>query len=190
MKAIVIGASAGGLHALQTLISGLAPGLPVPVFIVQHSASSGQYLLPALLQEVTDMRVIEAEDKTGILPGCCYIAPPNYHLMVENRDCLSLSTDVKVNYSRPSIDVLFESAARVYREELVGIILTGANSDGTKGIAAISDMGGLTIAQDPETAEFPLMPQSAINTGKIKLVLSPEMIIAKLIDLTGGNEIK
>ncbi len=189
MKAIVIGASAGGLNALQALISGLPAELPVPVFIVQHSSSSGEHLLPVLLQEVTKMHVFEAEDKTEILPGCCYVAPPNYHLMVENMDYLSLSTDAKVNYSRPSIDVLFESAARVYREELTGIILTGANSDGAKGIVTIAELGGLTIAQDPEKAEFPFMPQSAINTGRIKLVLSPEMIIAKIIELTGDKVI-
>lgn len=116
MKAIVIGASAGGLYALETIISKITPGLKVPVLIVQHSSSSGEHLLPTLLQEKTGLPVVEAEDKMETLPAHFYIAPPNYHLLVEESGCVSLSTDAKVNYSRPAIDVLFESAARVYRD--------------------------------------------------------------------------
>ena len=183
MKAIVIGASAGGLYALETIISKITPGLKVPVLIVQHSSSSGEHLLPTLLQEKTGLPVVEAEDKMETLPAHFYIAPPNYHLLVEESGCVSLSTDAKVNHSRPAIDVLFESAARVYREGLVGIILTGANSDGSAGMIAIEEYGGLTIVQAPETAEFPYMPQAAINTGKIKLILSLESIAGHINDL-------
>lgn len=189
MKAIVVGTSAGGLNALGKLISGINFRLNVPVMIVQHSSSSGEHLLPPILQEFTGMPVLEAEDKMEILPGHIYIAPPNYHLMVEDDGTLSLSTDKKVNYSRPSIDVLFESAARFYRKGLVGIILTGANNDGAAGMVAIAEYDGLTIAQDPETAEFPYMPEAAISTGKIKLILSLESIVDQITGLSGREEI-
>lgn len=109
--------------------------------------------------------------------------------MVEDDGTLSLSTDKKVNYSRPSIDVLFESAARFYRKGLVGIILTGANNDGAAGMVAIAEHDGLTIAQDPETAEFPYMPEAAISTGKIKLILSLESIVDQITGLSGREEI-
>lgn len=182
MKAIVIGSSAGGVSALETIISGVTPELKVPVLIVQHSSRNGEHLLPAILKEKTGMPVVEAEDKMEIFPAHFYMAPPDYHLLVEETGCISLSTDVKVNYSRPAIDVLFESAARVYGEGLVGIILTGANYDGSAGIVAVEEYGGLTIAQDPATAEFPFMPQAAINTGKIKLVLP----LAGIVDQING----
>lgn len=175
-KVVVIGASAGGLNALISLFS-LVPGdFPYPILIVQHTSPYQESLLPEILGKRTKLKVFEAEDKMEILPGNIYTAPPNYHLLSETPNTLALSSDDKVNYSRPSIDVLFESAALVYGKNATGIILSGANSDGAEGLLRIKEAGGITIAQDPKTAEFPMMPQSAIDTGAIDYIFTIEEI--------------
>jgi two-component system chemotaxis response regulator CheB len=171
IEAIVVGASAGGLNAMINLFSSLPEDLPVPIFVVQHTRSDENNLLVELISTVTKLKVSEAEDKAEINPGNIYIAPPNYHLLIEDKKTIALSTEAKVNYSRPSIDLLFESATRVFRSKLAGIILSGANNDGSKGISTIAGAGGVTIAQSPESAEFKVMPQSAIDTGNIKYIV-------------------
>lgn len=171
VEAIVVGASAGGLNAMINLFSNLSADLPVPILVVQHIRFDEDSLLPELLGKSTSLRVCEAEDKTEIKPGNIYIAPSNYHMLVEDRHTISLSIDDRVNYSRPSIDLLFESAVRVYQSRLAGIILTGANNDGARGISMIASAGGVTIAQSPESAEFKAMPDAAINTGNVNFIL-------------------
>ncbi|MFT3705352.1 MAG: chemotaxis protein CheB [Agriterribacter sp.] len=164
-KAVVIGTSAGGLSALSVLLESLLPDYSVPLIIVQHRSKDQKNLLEEVLQQKTMLPVQQAEEKEKIMPGFVYIAPPDYHLLVELDQTFSLSADEPVNFSRPAIDILFETAADAYREELVGIILTGSNADGAAGIAAINKNGGLTIAQDPSEAVFTEMPKAAIKKG-------------------------
>lgn len=173
---IVIGASAGGLKALISLLSKLPAKFNIPMLIVQHTSPYQESLLSDILGKRSVLPVVEAEDKMIISPGLVIVAPPNYHMLVESDATVSLSTDEKVKYSRPSIDVLFESAAWVYGENTLGIILSGANDDGAKGIKEIKEAGGITLAQNPETAEFALMPQAAIETGAVDFILTIDEI--------------
>ncbi|MET0465646.1 MAG: chemotaxis protein CheB [Chitinophagaceae bacterium] len=169
-EAIVIGASAGGLHALFYILEHLPEYLPVPVIIVQHRMAEQQELLEELLQSKTEMIVKQADEKESIEKGIIYLAPPGYHLLIETDRTFSLTVDHPVSYSRPSIDVLFETAAIAYRDALVGVILTGANRDGAAGIKRIREFGGYTIAQEPAEAQFPSMPSAAIATQCVKKV--------------------
>jgi two-component system chemotaxis response regulator CheB len=171
-KAVVIGASAGGLNALQKVLAPLPADFALPILVVQHRLPSPDDLLSFSLNESCKLVVKEADEKEPAKPGYVYVAPANYHLLVERDETLSLSVDAKVCYSRPSIDVLFETAAQVYRSGLVGIILTGASDDGTVGLKKIKEMGGLTVAQDPDTAEYAVMPLSAIREGIVDKILS------------------
>lgn len=164
-KAIVIGTSAGGLFVLFDLLKQLPADYPIPLIVVQHRAKDQRDLLEEILQSRCRIRIRQAEEKEKINAGNVYIAPPDYHLLIENDYTLSLSADAHVRYSRPSIDVLFESAAFAYGAALIGIILTGANSDGAAGLTTIKKEGGLTIAQDPKEAAFPMMPEAAIKKG-------------------------
>ncbi|MEI6420815.1 MAG: chemotaxis protein CheB [Lentisphaerota bacterium] len=181
-KAIAIGASAGGFTALKTILSKLKGDLSATVLIVQHtSPNSGDYMSKHL-DSMSKLKVKEAEEKEKLKPGTAYIAPPNYHLLVEYDETLSLSVDERVNFSRPSIDVLFESASDVFGNALIGIVLTGASGDGSAGLKRIKDAGGLTVVQDPRTAEVSTMPEAAIAAvGKPDHVLSLEDI-AKLLN--------
>lgn len=180
--AIVIGASAGGLFAMTSILKPLPATYPVPLIVVQHRAKDERSLLEEVLQQKCTIGIKQADEKEMIRPGFVYFAPPNYHLLVESNGTFSLSYDVPVNYSRPSIDVLFETAADVYKQRLLGIILTGANKDGAAGMKKIRKLGGTTIAQDPGTADYPEMPQSAIYTGAIQHILTPEAIGSFLLD--------
>ena len=175
-KAVVMGMSAGGLDAMKEILPGLPPDFPVPVIAVQHIHASQDGFMYKHLAAGCKITVKEALDKEPIEPGHVYFAPPGYHLLVEKELSFALSIDGKVNYSRPSIDVLFESAALAWQSGLVGVILTGANYDGAKGMLAIKEHGGLTIAQKPSTAESPVMPQAAIDIGGIDKVLTIEEI--------------
>ncbi len=161
-QALVIGASAGAVEALLRVLPALPKDFPLAVIIVVHLPPQSDSQLAALLGSRCQMTVKEAEDKEPILPGTVYFAPPNYHLLVEPDLCLSLSSDEPVLYSRPSIDVLFESAADAYGDRLAGLILTGANSDGARGLRAVADAGGLALVQDPETANAQAMPLAAL----------------------------
>ncbi|MCW3119991.1 MAG: cheB [Chitinophagaceae bacterium] len=169
-QAIVIGTSAGGLSALSGILEKLPAGYPIPMIIVQHRSKDQRDLLEQVLQSKCKIRVKQADEKERIESGFVYIAPPDYHLLIESDRTFSLSSDQQVHFSRPSIDVLFESAAIVFKHSLIGIILTGANNDGAAGIVEIKKYGGLTIAQDPAEAQFPFMPEAAIKTEKVKYV--------------------
>jgi two-component system chemotaxis response regulator CheB len=179
--AIVMGTSAGGLHALLELLSALPVDYSLPLIIVQHRSKSEDTLLEEILQKKSLLNVKQADEKEIIKPGTVYIAPPDYHLMVETNETFSLSSDEPVHFSRPSIDVLFRSAAEVYNKALIGIILTGANEDGADGLKAIHEQGGYTIAQEPSDAAYGVMPRAAIRTGVVDKVLSLTEIIAFLI---------
>ena len=157
---VVVGASWGGLSALTRLISGLPSDFDVPVAVVQHRSRHADNLLASLLQDATPLTVVDVEDKEPLLPGSVYIAPANYHMLVDNGH-LSLSTDPLVRFSRPSIDVTFLSAADTYPGSTIGVILTGANDDGARGLRHIVDRGGRAVVQDPATAESPVMPHAA-----------------------------
>lgn len=169
--AIVIGASAGGFAALTAILPRLSAALPQAVVVVQHlHPEGGEYMVEFLSQHCA-LPVKEAEDKEPILSGVIYVATAQYHLLIERDRSFSLSVDDKVNYSRPSIDVLFESAATTYGPRLIGVVLTGANADGAAGLAAIKAGGGLTIVQDPATAEVSFMPQAALAGSTVDYIL-------------------
>lgn len=181
--AVVIGVSAGGMKALRTVLSGFGTELNAPIIIVQHRKESPDNYLVTYLDDRCRFPVKEAENKELIAPGVIYIAPAGYHLLVEKERRFSFTVDDRVCFSRPSIDVLFETAAAAYRSRLIGVILTGANSDGSAGIRKIKSKGGLTIAQDPEASFSPVMPQSAIATGAIDFILDIADIPIFLTDL-------
>lgn len=161
-KAVVIGASAGAIDALSTILPQLPPDFPLPILIVVHLPEAHESKLVELFRSQCAVNVLEAEDKLPIDANAVYFAPPDYHLLVEIDQCFSLSVDPPVNYSRPSIDVLFESAADAYGNRLLGIILTGANHDGALGLRSIVDAGGQAVVQRPDSAYAPAMPQAAL----------------------------
>jgi two-component system, chemotaxis family, protein-glutamate methylesterase/glutaminase len=160
-KIIVIGASLGGVAALKVILSELPGNFPVSIAIAQHRHRESEQELGKFLQRHTLMPVREVEDKDEILPGRIYLAPADYHLLIEP-GYFSLSTDEPVSYARPSIDVLFESAADAYAEQVIGVVLTGANRDGAQGLAKIKRQGGVAIVQEPTTAESRTMPEAAL----------------------------
>ncbi len=173
---VVVGASWGGLRALQTLLRDLPADLGVAIAVAQHrTAESPRRSLESILQEQTRMRVLEAGDKEPIEPGHVYLAPPDYHLLVE-RGSFALSVDERVQFARPSIDVLFQSAADAYGERVIGIVLTGANEDGAAGLAAVKRRGGVAVVQDPVTAEAGAMPEAALKRTAADAVLPLEEI--------------
>jgi two-component system chemotaxis response regulator CheB len=157
----VVGTSWGGLSALRELVRGLPADFGLPLVVVQHRHKQSDHLLTSLLQDGTPLNVCEVEDKAPILPGNVYVAPADYHLLVEP-GYFSLSTDEPVRYSRPSIDVTFLSVADTYGAHAVGVVLTGANADGAEGLRRIADRGGLALVQLPATAESPTMPAASI----------------------------
>lgn len=175
-EAIVIGASAGALEALTAILPGLPADYPLPVMIVVHIPPDRQSVLAELFRAKCRINVAEAQDKEPIAGGTAYFAPPDYHLLVERDRSLSLSSDEPVYYSRPSLDVLFESAADAYGAGLVGIILTGANQDGAEGLRAVVQAGGRAIVQSPKGAYAAAMPEAAI-------ALCPEALVLSLPDI-------
>lgn len=180
-RAIVIGASSGGLHALKRLLPALPADYPCALLVVQHISPHSDNYMTTMLNMASSIKVKEADEKEAVVPGTVYVAPPDYHMMVEADKTISLSVDNKVNYSRPSIDVLFETAADTYGEQLIGIVLTGANADGAAGLRAVKDAGGYTIVQEPEDAESPVMPVAAIRLAKPHSILSLDEIIKVLL---------
>jgi two-component system chemotaxis response regulator CheB len=182
---VVVGTSWGGLSALRTLISGLPDSFQMAVTLVQHRHRDSDHLLRTLLQESSSLRVSEVEDKMPLEHGHIYVAPPNYHTLVEPGH-FSLSTEAPVRFSRPSIDVTFSSAADSYTHRTVGIVLTGANADGADGLRRISDRGGLAIVQDPDTAESRIMPAAAREAVPRARVMSLEAMVAFLNTLPAG----
>jgi two-component system chemotaxis response regulator CheB len=179
---VVIGASWGGLAAVSKIFAAMPGDFTLPIVLVQHRSKHSDDLLASLIQSVTQLRVVDVEDKEPLAPASVYIAPANYHLMVE-RGYLSLTTDPLVRFSRPSIDVTFASAADSYRSAAIGVVLTGANDDGTRGLRRIIDNGGKGIVQDPATAESKAMPASAAQAIPEAEVISLEEIPPRLVML-------
>jgi len=171
-EAVVIGVSTGGLEALQLILPRLREDFPRPLFIVNHIHKTSDNFLVRHLNETSRLLVKQAEDKEPIRPAVVYMAPPDYHLLIEWDSTIALSTSELVNYTRPSIDVLFETAADVYGEKLIGIILTGANKDGSEGARKIKARGGFVVVQDPETAVMDAMPRAAIAAASPDIILS------------------
>jgi two-component system, chemotaxis family, protein-glutamate methylesterase/glutaminase len=159
----VVGTSWGGLAALRELVSCLPPDLPVPVVLIQHRHKMSDEALPRLLQDRTPLSVCEAEDKMPIEPGKVYVAPADYHLLVEPESYFTLSVEEPIRYSRPSIDLTFTSAADAFGAKTIGIVLTGANADGAAGLKRIAERGGAALIQEPATAESPTMPAAALQ---------------------------
>jgi two-component system chemotaxis response regulator CheB len=180
IEAVVIGTSAGGVDALSVLLPALPAGLRAALFVVIHLPRQRPSHLVEIFQPKCALSVREAQDKERIEPGTVYFAPPDYHLLVDRGPAISLSVDDLVNFSRPSVDVLFESAADVYGARLLGIILTGAGQDGAAGLQAIRRAGGKTIVQEPATAQVPVMAEAALKQGPADFVLSLEEIAARL----------
>ena len=181
--AVVVGASWGALRALRKLLNGLPSTFELPMIIVPHRGRDSEHLLADLLKDCSHMPVNEVEDKDEIEPGHVYLAPANYHLLVDDDRHFSLSTDEPVRFSRPSIDVTFESVADVYGPRAVGVVLTGANEDGSRGLRRIADRGGLAMVQDPSTAESPLMPTAALKAVPEAVVLPLEGLADHLATL-------
>lgn len=180
---VVIGTSWGGLAALTKLLGALPGDFPIPIAVVQHRSKESERLLPQLLQDVTDLKICEMEDKDPLLPGTVHLAPADYHALIDT-GLVTLTVEDPVRFSRPSIDLLFISAADTYRAGTIGIVLTGANEDGSRGLQHIVKRGGHAIAQDPKEAEIPIMPSAAIKVVPSAEVLSLKGIAARLIELT------
>jgi len=175
-EAIVIGASAGALDALSRILPALTPDIRMPILIVVHIPPDKRSVLAELFRAKCAMNVVEAEDKEPIDGGTIYFAPPDYHMLVEVDKTLSLSNDEPVLFSRPSIDVLFESAADAYGPTLLAIVLTGANQDGASGLQAVTRAGGTAIVQDPDNAFASAMPEAAIQSCPSARVMSLDAI--------------
>jgi two-component system chemotaxis response regulator CheB len=176
----VIGGSAGCIEALNRILPALPAGHRTPVLIVVHVRRSENSLLPELYRQRSPLMIKEAEDKEELRGGTIYFAPPDYHVLVERRRALSLSSEEMVQYSRPSIDVLFESAADVFGPELVGVVLSGANADGAAGLAAVAREGGVALVQKPAAAEVSVMPEAALAACPSAQALTCEEIAAYL----------
>jgi two-component system chemotaxis response regulator CheB len=170
-RMVAIGVSAGGFRALGAVLPQLTKDFDLPVVVVQHTDPHADTFLVDYLNLLCPLKVRQACEKDPIAAGAIYFAPPNYHLLVEHDRTFALSIEAPVNFARPSIDVLFETAADVYGAHLVGVVLTGANSDGSQGLKKIKALGGLTVVQDPATAEAVQMPKSAIVAAKVDYIL-------------------
>jgi two-component system chemotaxis response regulator CheB len=187
IDAVAIGASAGGVEALSMLLPAVPAALRAAILIVLHLPRERASVLAEIFSSKCARPVREAVDKEPVEPGTVYFAPPDYHLLVDRAGPagahLALSADDLVNFSRPSIDVLFESAADVYGQRLIGIILTGANHDGAAGLAAVHEAAGITVVQHPDTAQSSLMPMAAIKRSPVDYVLTLEQIAELLRSL-------
>ena len=180
---VAVGTSWGGLAALTRLLRDLPADFGIPVVVVQHRSKDSERLLVQLLQDATQLKVCEIEDKDPLTSGTVHVAPANYHVLIEH-GYASLTIEEPVRFSRPSIDVMFSSAADTYGAAAVGVVLTGANEDGARGLAHIVKRGGLALVQDPKTAEIPIMPQAAIRVVPTAEVLLLETLGPRLIALS------
>lgn len=186
-EAAVLGVSAGGMHALKTILSALPATFSLAIAIVQHTSAQSDGFLAEHLNRCSMIRVKEAEDKEILSRGTAYLAPAGYHLLIEPDKSFSLSVDDKVNFSRPSIDLLFESAAEAFGEALIGVVLTGANADGALGLKAVKRHGGLAVVQNPATAEASRMPKAAIDATSVDHIVDLERIALLLRRLSNGE---
>ncbi len=184
--AVVIGTSAGGLQALSTILPALPADFPVPVMVVQHRLATADVSLDELLGDQCSVTVKQAEDKEAPAAASVYIAPPDYHLLIEADRSFSLSVDPPIHFARPAIDVLFETAAEAYGRMLIGIVLTGASRDGAAGLRKITTLGGHAVVQDPATAHSAVMPQAAIAAARVDRILPLDEIAAHLTTLCMG----
>ncbi len=175
-RLVVIGASAGAVDVLRTILPAFPSGATYSVVVVVHVPEGRPSLLADIFAPLCALPVSEIDDKQPLTPGTIFFAPPGYHTLIEDASTLSLSNDDPENFSRPSIDVLFDSAAEALGAAVVGVLLTGASSDGAEGCARIRAAGGLVLAQDPTTCASATMPKAAIDRGAADLVLSPEAI--------------
>ncbi|GAX38586.1 chemotaxis protein CheB [Nodularia sp. NIES-3585] len=180
---VAIASSAGGLTALTKLLSTLPKNFPAAIALVQHLAPQHRSLMSEILARHTALKVKQAEEDDCLTPGTVYIAPPDYHLLVNSDGTLSLSQSKLVNYLRPSADLLFASVAATYKDRAIAIVLTGTGKDGAKGVQAIHKMGGTVIAQDQKSSEFPGMPNATINTGNVDFILPLDEISPTLVSL-------
>ncbi|WP_262151871.1 chemotaxis protein CheB [Chryseobacterium foetidum] len=180
---VLIGGSAGSLHVIMEMLKNIHFSLNFPVVIVVHRKPYSTSVLPVLLQQFTEIEVIEIEDKTDLLPNRIYIAPADYHLLFEDTKTVSLDSSEKMNYSRPSIDVTFRSAAEIFGLNLVTVLLSGANSDGTEGLKYVKTNGGKIWIQNPETAEVDYMPRMALEQVDYDLVFNPNELAELLRNL-------
>jgi two-component system chemotaxis response regulator CheB len=182
---VAIGTSWGGLDALRVVLGGLPGDLDACVVVAQHRGpGSHPTALRGLLGAVTALRVADADDKHPLQHGVVFLAPPDYHLLVES-DHLALTVDAHVAFSRPSIDVLFETAGEAFRERCAGVVLTGANADGARGLARIAELGGAALVQDPDSSERAEMPRAAAQAVPSAQVLPLESIAPTLVQLCG-----
>ena len=181
-RIVVIGTSYGGVEALERVLPGLAPTLRVPVVVVQHRSRDSDGGLCEFLRDHSPLPVVEPNDKDAVEAGRVYLAPRDYHLLVE-QGRFALSVDAPVTYARPSVDVLFESAADAYGAGVIGVVLTGANRDGARGLARIKARGGFAVVQDPEEAASRAMPEAARSAAKVDCVLNLEEIAPLLNEL-------
>lgn len=177
-KAFIIGGSAGSLEVLLKVLPEVNPELSFPIVIVIHRKHGADSLLPGLLSSRTSMTVKEADEKELMVPGTIYIAPSDYHLLIEMDHTFSLDYSEKVNYSRPAIDVTFQTAAEAYKEQLACLLLSGSNADGVNGLKTVKQWGGLALIQDPDTAQVAFMPEQARKNVPIDRVLRIEEIAA------------
>ncbi len=180
-KLVAIGSSAGGISLLQRILAALPAKYLLPIVVVSHLPSTPFSHLNQLLNRNSILPVIMATDKSKILPGRVYIAPPGYHLLIESERCFALSVDPPVQSVRPSIDVLFQSAAEVFEKQLIAVILSGANQDGVHGMATVKELGGLSIVLDPALAEFHTMPAAVIAAVEVEYIANIDEIIALLL---------
>jgi len=187
-EAIVIGVSSGGMNVMKVIFPLLPKDFSIPIIIVQHISPRSEGHWITLLNDKCKLEIKEADEKERVEGGKIYIAPPNYHLLIEKNKTFSLTVDERVNFARPSIDVMFESAAEAYKDKLIGVVLTGSNSDGSMGLKRIKECGGLTIVQHPETAESPFMPASAITMTGPDYIIDLEHIIELLIKIDNQKE--
>jgi two-component system, chemotaxis family, protein-glutamate methylesterase/glutaminase len=186
---VVVGTSLGGFHALKTILGGLPKDFPLPVVVAQHRSIEESELFVPLLASHVPLPVIEINDKQELLEGRIFVGPANYHILIDGSH-LALSTEGPVLYARPSIDVLFESAAESFGEGVLGILLTGMSRDGTAGLKRIRERSGFTVVQDPSTAEGRIMPETAIESAVADKVLPLEKIAPYLLDLAVGQKVK
>lgn len=178
---IVVGCSLGGMHALEVILNAMPRNFCVPIAVVQHRHRASNETLPSHFRRFSRLPVVDVEDKQWIRPGTVYLAPANYHLLVERGE-FSLSVDEKVRYSRPSVDVLFQSAADAYGSGVIAVVLTGANDDGAEGARRVKARGGVVVVQDPKTAEAPEMPRAAITAAPVDQILPLDQIASYLVD--------
>lgn len=174
---IIIGGSSGSLKVILELLTRLKHDFKIPLLLVLHRNSQHESVLTELLAAKSNLQVKEVEEKDAALPATVYIAPQDYHVLLESNGCFSLDYSEKIHYSRPSIDVSFKSAAAVYAQQLVCILLSGANADGAEGLQDVKNAGGLTIVQDPEEAEVDYMPRQALLKGPVDFTMRTSRLI-------------